>query len=119
MLKEIQNVKQIPNELPRRWYTDEDMDLIIWLHEDGSISGFQLAYDKLKIEHALTWDAQVGFLHNRVDDGEGRAGKYKASPVLIPDGEFQAKDVAERFKNRAADVDEVISSFVYEKLLVL
>ncbi len=117
MLREIQNVKQNSDELPRRWYSDEDIDLIVWISDDGSVAGFQLAYDKLKIEHALTWNHQSEFLHNKVDDGEGRPGKYKATPVLVPDGDFPAALITERFKSRAADIDDAVSSFVYEMLL--
>ena len=70
MLQEIRNTRQIPSEHPRRWYMDETMDLIVWFGEDGSIVGFQLAYDHLDLEHALTWKYRSGFQHEKVDDGE-------------------------------------------------
>jgi len=117
MLREIRNTRQITSEPPRRWFADEDMDLVVWLGDDGSIVGFQLAYDQIRSERALTWKYQSGFRHDGVEDGEGRPGKYKATPILIPDGEFAAQVVAERFKQRATGIDEVISGFVYAKLL--
>jgi hypothetical protein len=117
MLREIRNTRQVPSEHPRRWFTDEDMDLVVWLGDDDSIVGFQLAYDQIRSEHALTWKYQSGFQHDSVDNGEGRPGKYKATPILIPDGEFSAPVIAERFKERATDIDEVVSGFVYAKLL--
>jgi len=93
------------------------MDLIVWLGDDGSILGFQLAYDKLHSEHALTWKRRSGFRHESVDDGEGRPGKYKATPILIADGVFAAPKVAQCFKDRAAGLDQRVADFVYAKLI--
>ena len=117
MLREMRNTRQISREHPRRWYMDEDMDLIVWFGEAGSIVGFQLAYDQLHSERALTWKFSSGFHHEKVDDGEDRPGKYKATPILIPDGKFPASLIAERFKVRAENIDDEISNFVYNKLL--
>lgn len=117
LLREIPNPRQIAGELPRRWFSNEDMDLIVWVDDDGSIAAFQLAYDQLRLEHAVTWKRKSGFSHDLVDDGEGRPGKYKAAPLLIPDGEFAAPEVAARFKTGAADIDGAVSRFVYAKLL--
>ena len=56
MLKEIEGVRQIPEDGPRRWFVDENMDLIIWYTEDlSSITGFQLCYDKKSVQRCLTW----------------------------------------------------------------
>jgi hypothetical protein len=93
------------------------MDLVVWLCDDNSIAGFQLPYDQTRSEHALTWKYRSGFRHDSVDDGEGRPGKYKATPILTPDGIFPAPVIAERFKQRATGIDEAISNFVHTKLL--
>ncbi len=93
------------------------MDLVVWLGDGESIEGFQLAYNKTRSEHALTWWARSGFAHNRIDDGEGQPGNYKATPILIPDGKFSAPEIAAQFKERAVEIDRVISQFVYRSLL--
>ena len=116
MLREIRNPRQIPNERPRRWYADESMDLVVWLDDDGAVGGFQLTYDNAGVECALTWAPRSGFRHDSVDDGEGRPGRYKAAPILVPYGDFDAQGVAERFKQRAAGIDPGVSGFVYAKL---
>ncbi len=116
MLREIKNARQIKDELPRRWFNDDEMDLIVWIDESKEIAGFQLSYDKPHSEHALTWKRDVGFCHNRVDDGEGRPGRYKGTPLLIPDGTFDPNLIASRFLENSADIDQQISQFVYEKL---
>lgn len=85
-MKEITDVRQIAGEPQRRWFSSNEMDLIVWLDEQQQLIGFELCYDKLHSEHALVWNAEQGLRHMAVDDGEGRAGKYKASPILISNG---------------------------------
>ena len=95
---------------------DHGMDLIVWFGDDGSIFGFQLAYVLEDAEHALTWRRSSGFQHERVDDGEGRTGKHKATPILVPDGRFCAAVVADLFRERAGLIDDAVSRFVHGKL---
>lgn len=52
MLVELKDVRQIPNDGFRRWFTDEDFDLIVW-YEDDKITGFQLCYDKKEMEFLI------------------------------------------------------------------
>ncbi len=117
MLREIKNTRQIEGELPRRWFNDKEMDLIVWIDENREIAGFQLTYDKHHFEHALTWTRDNGFSHKQVDDGEGRPGKYKATPLLMPDGKFDAQTTASKFLKNSCEIDQHISRFVHDKLL--
>jgi hypothetical protein len=100
----------------RRWFAGEYFDLLVWEDETGEIVGFQLSYDKIRNQHALTWKKQKGYIHNKVDDGESRPGKFKASPILLADGIFEYDKIAESFKRNSTEIDEVVSSFVYNKL---
>jgi hypothetical protein len=117
MLREVSDVRQIANENPRRWFSSAEMDLTVWIDTDGSVSGFELCYDKEKDERALRWLREAGFVHERVDDGEGRPGRFKGTPILVPDGLFRSQAVAERFRGESGAIDQSIASFVYEKLL--
>ena len=58
----------------------------------------------------------VGRIHDKVDDGESRPGRFKASPILPADGIFQKDKIAERFRRNSKEIDKVVSSFVYNKL---
>src|SRR6266496_2922148 len=84
MLNETFPVK-LEDEVPRRWFSDDYFDLIIWTLPNGSVSGFQLCYDKTGTERALTWSPRSGFQHERVDTGEADPTKNR-TPVLVPDG---------------------------------
>ena len=117
MLKEIMKTRQLQDENPRRWFADENMDLIVWFDDGNNISGFQLCYDKPFAEHALTWRTGSGFSHNRVDDGEGKPGSHKSTPLLVPDGRFNLAQIAGKFSEAAADLDAAIRDFICSKLL--
>ena len=116
-LREIPQVRQIPGEARRRWFTSANFDLVVWLNEHEEIDGFQLCYDKTGEERALTWRQGAGFTHAAVDSGEGRAGKYKSSPILVPDGLFEGATVAARFQVESTAIDPEIAGFVFDKLM--
>ncbi|MBF8297255.1 MAG: hypothetical protein HW389_3800 [Bacteroidetes bacterium] len=101
MLQEINNPESVEGNLIRKWFTDEFFDLFVWSDNKGDIASFQLCYNKGRDEHALTWKRPSSYYHQRVDDGENRPGKR----------------ISARFKTESADIDQVISGFVSDKLL--
>jgi hypothetical protein len=115
-LREIPQVRQIPGEAHRRWFTSTNFDLIVWIGDGGIIDGFQLCYDKTGDEQALTWRRDSGYSHAAIDSGEDRAGRYKASPILVPDGTFDVNAVAARFHAESRDIDPEVAAFIFEKL---
>jgi hypothetical protein len=120
MLHEVQGARQVRGEGFRRWYTDQYFDLIVWYEgadAAGPIAGFQLCYDKNSRERALTWRKGTGFTHEKVDDGEGgRALGAKMTPILVPDGIFDAAAVAKRLAEHTAEIDSRVASFVLEAI---
>jgi hypothetical protein len=116
-LREWKGVRQRPEEGRRRWFTDEDMDLIVWYSRDGSIRGFQLCYAKQGDQHAITWLSDGGYSHARVDDGEaGRAIGIKRTPILVEDGVPDADRILSVFDERARHVDPPIRNLVRRHL---
>jgi hypothetical protein len=116
MLTELANVRQIAGESRRRWFSDEYFDLIVWYDERDRISGFQLCYGKPENEHALTWREEGGFTHHAVDGGENKPGKQKETPILIPDGAFAHRAVAEKFEAASGRLEQDLKKLVREKL---
>ena len=118
MLREIRNVRQIPGELKRRWFTSDTMDLIVWVDESDGPSQLQLCYDKgrQRAERALTWKHQTGYTHTAVDDGEAGLGRYKSTPILIADGSFNSSRVRNLFLKDSAHLPADIIQFVTSKI---
>ena len=117
MLREYEHVRQIEGEGRRRWFSDNFFDLVVWSDDAGTIIGFQLCYDSERDQRALTWRRDFGYTHHRVDDGEHRPGKVKATPVLVADGLFDQRAIAAKFASAASEISPLISRFVFEKLL--
>jgi len=117
MLKEYTHVRQIEGEAKRRWFTDRYFDLIVWFDTKENIVGFQLCYDISQEHRALTWRQETGYSHHRVDDGENRPGKMKASPILVSDGKFEYAMIGERFRKESQKIEKRISTFVYDRIM--
>jgi hypothetical protein len=116
MLTEFPNVHQRSDEPRRRWFQDDDEDLIVWFGDDDRIVGFQLCYDRARGERALAWDENTGYSHLRVDDGEAIGKPRKSSPILLPDGVFNAPAVLRRFVAIAAELPREVAAFVRRKI---
>jgi hypothetical protein len=108
-------VRKYSDDRKRRWFSDDDFDLIIWWDNDDIISGFQLCYDKQKSERALTWRQESGFSHERVDSGETNPTKNQ-SPILVPDGLCPIDEITDQFLSKSKEIDPIIRSFVIVKL---
>ena len=116
MLKEILDVRQIPGDARRRVFFSENLDLTVWLDDRDGILGFELCYDKEKNERAVRWSQEEGFLHQKVDDGENRPGRYKSTPILLPDGVFPVKKISRLFQENSRDIDQSVAQFICRKL---
>lgn len=99
----------------RRWFSDDEFDLIVWLSGDGSLAALQLCYDKSGVERAVTWSTDAGYGHFRVDTGEEMPVRDK-TPILLPDGPFGKERVLTAFVAAAKDLDPPIRAAVVRRL---
>lgn len=113
MLREFKEVRQIPDEGFRRWFTDDSFDLYVWYSDSSmhTITGFQLCYQKKTHQKALTWNKGTGFIHTGIDDGEGSPLKNR-TPILVADGIFAKHEVLEDFRNAARLIDPELLRFI-------
>jgi hypothetical protein len=116
VLIEFPNVHQRSDEPRRRWFQAGDEDLIVWFGDDDRILGFQLCYDRARGVCALTWDQNAGYSHMRVDDGEAIGKARKSSPILLPDGAFDAPAMLARFAAISAELPQEVAAFVRCKI---
>jgi len=118
MMREVQNVRQISDERRRRWFESNNFDLIVWYDDQDQATGFQLCYGKgnQSAERALTWNAPAYYTHMAVDDGEGRPFRYKATPILVPDGTLDTGALYEAFVRESAELPPEVFNLVVSKL---
>ncbi|MDR3414648.1 MAG: hypothetical protein P4L83_00545 [Nevskia sp.] len=96
-LQEVPRVRQVPGEPRRRWFSARDMDLIVWIDDRELPFAFQLCYMHQRREFALEWERDRGYAHTTVDDGEGRWGMHKATPILDRTAPFDPELLRPRF----------------------
>lgn len=113
---EVSRVRQIPGEPMRRWFSSAEFDLFVHYGEAGELVGFQLCYDKRHRERAVVYGVSEGYRHMTVDDGEGRPGKYKASPVYTAEDNFDALQVYLGFSAAATGLPAEVAAYVRQLL---
>jgi len=115
-LIELKSARQPGGGRNRRWFTSNEMDLIVWYDSDA-IARFELYYDKNSREHVLIWGADSGFMHLAVDDGEQKPVlDYKESPILIPDGDVNPARISGLFEKCCANLPVEMVTQVRSKL---
>lgn len=116
MLREIKPVKRSQSPVTRRWFTDTDMDLFVWFHDQMPIK-FHLSFGKRDTEYALSWRYQHGLSDCRVDAGESQCGRYKMSPLLLGGAAFNVVQLARDFLVASEAMETSLADFIYARLL--
>jgi hypothetical protein len=115
MLREIRNIKEIPGQGPRRWFSDEHFDLFVWYEAGGRILGFQLCFDKDKrVERALTFTEERGYSLDLVE-GENSVCDM-GSLVLAPAVGFSRRQLIDQLDERGATLERSLYEYLREKL---
>jgi len=115
MLREITSVRQDEPNFARRWFQDDYFDLFVWLAPNGSVSAFQLGYDRARHERVLSWSSARGFSHNRVDAGETWP-MQNMTPLLVPGDSCPIRAVFREFDRRSASLHGTVRGFMLRKL---
>ena len=115
MLREVITTAQYPNQPKRRWFSGLDMDVFIWIENEGIVS-YQITYDKPHAEKALAWSAENGFTHHGVDDGSS-SGKYPGSPLLVADGFLNVPRLVYKLYKNFGDNAPEVKDFIVSGLI--
>ena len=79
------------------------------------MQSFEICYDKPRNERSLHWQAEQGFSHARIDDGEAHAFDHQ-TPIALPDGHYSLDRIAERFETAGAEVEPAVYQQVMRRL---
>ena len=115
MLREMRDVRQVPGDRFRRWFTDEALEVVVWYETDGSIYGFQICYDPEGMSRALMWTRGRGFSHAELDDGEDKPSSNR-TPILRPSSKYDAALLRKAFLGCAGGLPTAEKAFVESKL---
>ena len=103
MLQELKNVKQIEGEGLRRWFVDDDIELILWYDLTRRLEGFQICYDKMAGTRTITWKKAV------TPEGEAKS-------VLLSDGPYNRSRLLALAERSTRGLDETLRSFIMDRL---
>ena len=121
MLKEWKQVRQVSGEGFRRWFNDEELELVVWYPSRGTASnGFQLCIGAEGLQRSLIWKPPSQFIVERIDAGEARSGHHKSAPISVADdGDLDAAELARRFAAQAEHLDPEVRELVIGQLTAL
>jgi hypothetical protein len=115
----LSELERVPQEKRRsgyrRWFSDEEFDLIVWYTESGEVSGFQLCYDLRGRERAFTWREGAGMMHTAVDTGDD-SPLHNHSPILVSCPVVSLDKVLADFGTRSQTLDSRIATFILSKI---
>jgi hypothetical protein len=114
MLTENRSVKQEPGGR-RRWFEDDELELIVWYRDSGEIEGFQLCYDHSGRREALTWRPGAGLARSRVDGGDDSPLKNE-TPILTPNGRKPWSQASALFRSRSATLEAPLRELILGRL---
>lgn len=116
VLLELKRTLQHSDELHRRIFLSEHVDLFLWVDEAGRFASFELAYRDGPRERAIRWKRGIGYSHHRVDFGSD-APTSPNTPLLVPDGPFNRWNVLRKFRRVAGNIDRAVATFVARKIV--
>lgn len=115
-LRELVNVRQVPGESPRRWFTSKEMELIVWLGAQGQPHGFQLCFGRRgDDERALTYWPGRGLSASVIDEKADPIG-IKGSPTLEPNASVDLGRVRAQFAAASDELPADVRALVTREL---
>ena len=103
MLKELTDVRQINGEGVRRWFIDDDLELILWYDLDRKLEGFQICYDKLAGTRTITW--------KKVSPASG-----ETKSILVSDGPYNKDRLLALMERSSENLDGNLRSFILKRI---
>lgn len=114
-LTEVKDAAPDDTAADRRWYRGDDVELVVW-EDDQGVRQYQLRYEHAGQDGVLEWRRTGHLYHYRLDDGESRAARVDAAPVLHPDGPGDLAWVRARFEAESEGLETALRTLVMRTL---
>lgn len=99
----------------RRWFRGQALELVVWSDPDG-VRLYHLRYRRRTGDGVLEWRRSEGLFHHGLDDGEQRAARAKATPILTGGAPPDLVWVREQFDREGAELDPELREHVGQTL---
>ncbi len=112
-LVEHKGVRQRPDEGFRRWFVNDFFDVIVWYESAaGELVGFQLCYNRNKVERAFTWHRNKRSSHYVSSGDDGRGRPWKATAILYGDAGPVPEEVILRLQEERGELDDSLLDMI-------
>lgn len=102
-------------EKDRRWFRGDALELVVWSDPDG-VRLYHLRYRGRRGDGVLEWRRSEGLFHHGLDDGEQRAARAKATPILTGGEPPDLAWVREQFGREGGGLDPELREHVRRTL---
>lgn len=99
----------------RRWFRGQALELVVWSDAEG-VRLYHLRYRRRGGDGVLEWRRSEGLFHHGLDDGEQRAARAKATPILTGGGSLDVAWVKEQFRQEGARLESELREHVSRTL---
>lgn len=115
MLEEITNLNQTSDDLKRRWFSGDGLDLYVWQETDGSVAEFQFSYNKPD-ERVVKWTRATGLTRHAVISDNTSPYHMDASTVLGTATDWPLDEARQLFIHHAQALEHALYAFILDKL---
>ncbi len=103
MLRELKNDRQNKGDRHRRWFKDEQLEIILWYDDERKLDGFQICYDKLAASRLITW--------KKITTSEG-----ESKSILTSDSPFDRERLYYMIDSRSDRLGSPLKQFILDRL---
>jgi len=114
-MREIKGIHQDTSGHTKRWFSDLDSDLFLWIDKDDQIRAFQFSIRERNIETAVKWEETSGINYYTVDDGS-HPGKHPGTPLLLEDEGIDKEALSVAIDQKLSSEHPKIHDFVLKKI---
>lgn len=115
MLKEITNLNQTSDNLNRRWFSGEGLDLYLWQDTNGAVTQFQFSYNKPD-ERVVLWTRKDGLSRHSVISENTSPYHMDASAVFGAPSDWPLQEARDLFIRHAQHLEHAVYEFILDKL---
>jgi len=109
-------IREVPGDLPRKWLSDDSIELVVWFSENDQIFGFQIHYDLHDQLKAFRFTRDSGFSHHLIDSGEDDPA-VNCSPILSESTPVNISQVESLFRSHSKELPSDIRNFILDRIL--
>jgi len=113
MLKEQQITSD--QNINRRLFSDEEMDLYLWYDQQMKLIGFELIHNLKRHSLSFKWRVGQSSTYSRINSGDTKPGR-EGFDFFVTENDFPYTKWVQMFSKRSHNVDSEITELILLKM---